>query len=1587
MKKYMKGVLSLVVACCMILSNTALAALNDLLDDGAAAASADWTDPAKLGDYILGVTVPDTLDLAERGALAVQGLTAKAAQPGGVTGDDLANVLDAIVKGRNMSGSNVNLAGDTAIITALTGYLKASPNTKALSEGMLALQGLYNLYPTSAVEAILNGINDALLTGSVNTAGNASYTARGFQGYSEAVSVNGAALRAVSSWAGFDGAAGLKTANVTKYRNAILTKAYWEAEARPRVVVDAELARFNGNMGAYASALLGLLTYAEYSGDTSLLNYVQSGYKFIREYGLKSIGLFGEICVTAEMTRLALKLSLMGVGDYWDDAERYIRNELAEKQVTSGSDTGLFYSASGWPTHLTAQNDEVGIRCSAAAAQAMYDAWESIVTGDKDMAQVNLLLNRSSCLLDVHSYLPYTGRVELAVKDAKAVSVRLPLWVDWKTVSVAGAGYGRVGHYLILTNLSPGANISITFDLAERTEPQILKWKESDPFYNSTLPGASWIPADPKNKFDFTFKGYTLVEIRQTAGVTATPTNILLYQGRGGSLPSPKTVDRYIPYHTVSERPVKDDYPGAPLTVSDVVPAGQTTAGKTLALPALPDGATYPASGTVGGTGLIASHSIAGTTLTYGTTSQSDGTTDTLTITVSNATHYKPYDVVVTVTAVPLEPQTITFGTTPAAATYGDVFTHTAALQGAGGTGAITYAVTSGPAAVDVNTGEVTVTGVGLVTITATKASDATYAETTAVYSFMAGSKTLTVTGLTAADRPYDGTTAVGVTGGALDGVVSLLDDVDYTPAISGGDIADANAGNNKSVTVAAISLTGADAGKYTLTQPTGITVNITPKDIVIDTVAAPTKDWDGTAAASAGAVTFSGEITGQALTAGTDYTVSVVFTDGSYDAGTGNRLYTYTVTMLNTTKANNYNLTPHTKTGTDGTINKISYPGAPLAVSDSVRADEAAAGKTVVLPGLPAGAGYTTVAVGGSSGLIDGTPTVSGTTLTYSTTSQSDGTTDTITIGVTGATNYDDYSVVVTVTAQTVQQEDVPAATIDYMNEQLTGLTANAAYTVNGTAKSANASGKILIDAAWLGQGVSIVKTGVAAAGTADSDPQYFTIPARPNAPAPGKTDTAGGGNNGSITGVDGTMEYRSGSSAWTAIAGTSVTGLAAGTYSVRVKATATAFAGVSASVSIAPSSGDSGYTPPPQGGGTPPVTNLPTVPVNGGAVQVNYAQSGGTVTLTLTDSKVEEIIEKAKDGEAVLDLTGVKGAETAVLDVNAAKVFSEAEVAVTVKLPGADVTLVPKTLAKLAATTDNGKTPVTVEANTVPVTDLNRMQAAQVRGYEPVVNVDVYVGSKKIDVPITTSLPYKLKTVENPKAVCVWYLNDMGNIKKLYGAYDEKTEMITFTVDHQGYFVVGYDPVALWENRFTDVSEDHPFYDAIAYASYYSGKLFAGTSDTTFDPDGVMTRGDFMTVLYKLAGRPAYSEGYRNFGDVKAGDYYYDAILWGANTGIVAGKGGDRFAPSDALSRQEMAVILYKYAAKVAGYVIPEYRGAQTFDKVDGWAATQTGALGKAGMLTSGGSDLTESASRAEIARVFMDFIRFVVASTSDR
>src|SRR4029078_6193921 len=72
--------------------------------------------------------------------------------------------------------------------------------------------------------------------------------------------------------------------------------------------------------------------------------------------------------------------------------------------------------------------------CTPNGTQALYYAWESIVRGRDDHADGNLLLNRASPWLDVCSYLPYEGKVELKNKTANVITVRIPQWVDLSQV-------------------------------------------------------------------------------------------------------------------------------------------------------------------------------------------------------------------------------------------------------------------------------------------------------------------------------------------------------------------------------------------------------------------------------------------------------------------------------------------------------------------------------------------------------------------------------------------------------------------------------------------------------------------------------------------------------------------------------------------------------------------------------------------------------------------------------------------------------------------------------------------------------------------------------------------------------------------------------------------------------------------------------------------------------------------------------------------------------------------------------------------------------------------------------------------------
>lgn len=113
--------------------------------------------------------------------------------------------------------------------------------------------------------------------------------------------------------------------------------------------------------------------------------------------------------------------------------------------------------------------------------------------------------------------------------------------------------------------------------------------------------------------------------------------------------------------------------------------------------------------------------------------------------------------------------------------------------------------------------------------------------------------------------------------------------------------------------------------------------------------------------------------------------------------------------------------------------------------------------------------------------------------------------------------------------------------------------------------------------------------------------------------------------------------------------------------------------------------------------------------------------------------------------------------------------------------------------------------------------------------------------------------------------------------------------------------------------ESVFEDVAEDAWYYEDVLAVS--EANIMLGTDATHFSPNDSLTRGMMATILWRLDGEP---KGYTcDFSDVSAETWYYDAIAWARTIGLVSGVGNGRFAPDIALTREQMAVMLYRYAS----------------------------------------------------------------------
>ena len=176
-----------------------------------------------------------------------------------------------------------------------------------------------------------------------------------------------------------------------------------------------------------------------------------------------------------------------------------------------------------------------------------------------------------------------------------------------------------------------------------------------------------------------------------------------------------------------------------------------------------------------------------------------------------------------------------------------------------------------------------------------------------------------------------------------------------------------------------------------------------------------------------------------------------------------------------------------------------------------------------------------------------------------------------------------------------------------------------------------------------------------------------------------------------------------------------------------------------------------------------------------------------------------------------------------------------------------------------------------------------------------------------------------------------------------------------------------------------FGDVAIGAWFYHAVLFV--YSNELFSGTTATTFAPNTSMTRGMFVTVLHRLDGRPEASvgDGFTDIGNPAA--FYFDAVAWANENGIVRGYADGTFQPNRSVTREEMAVIMMRYATykgrstSVSGNALDTFSDSSdvsTFAVSSmQWAVSLEIIRGSGGRLLPG-----NTATRAEVAQIILNY-----------
>ena len=165
------------------------------------------------------------------------------------------------------------------------------------------------------------------------------------------------------------------------------------------------------------------------------------------------------------------------------------------------------------------------------------------------------------------------------------------------------------------------------------------------------------------------------------------------------------------------------------------------------------------------------------------------------------------------------------------------------------------------------------------------------------------------------------------------------------------------------------------------------------------------------------------------------------------------------------------------------------------------------------------------------------------------------------------------------------------------------------------------------------------------------------------------------------------------------------------------------------------------------------------------------------------------------------------------------------------------------------------------------------------------------------------------------------------------------EQTDYFEYVVGETSITVRPQTYLKSTKLKFTDVKESDWYYGAIKYTT--DRGILRGATDTEFRPSKNITRADLVTILWRMEGEPQVT-GVKDFPDVSTKAYYANAVRWGTKNNIVSGYNNGNFGPTDNITREQLATILYNYAKYKGKNVTanPDLSKYKDWHKVTGYA-----------------------------------------------